>query len=248
MAREHRPEKVLGGRADGRLDAQVAAADRDRRDDELGVDQLGQPGGDQLEQGGELGLACHGVADLGQGLELREPARRRLVQARVLDRDRRLRGQQRDELLVLAREVLAAPLLGQVQVAVGDAAEQDRHAEERAHWGVVGRKADGARIGRQVVEPECVRVPNQHPEDPAAVRKVADAFLRLRVDARGQEALERAAGWIDHAERRVPRPRQLRRGVDDSLQEGIERELRRDRDPGVDQPAPAGLHCGELWS
>ena len=51
-----------------------------------------------------------------------------------------------DELLVLVGEVLAALLLGQVEVAVGDAAQQDRHAEERAHRRMVRREPDRARV------------------------------------------------------------------------------------------------------
>ena len=68
-----------------------------------------------------VGLRRERVADLVQRLELPRPLRRRLVQPGVLDRDGRLRGEQRDDLLVLLGEVLAARLLGQVEVAVGDA-------------------------------------------------------------------------------------------------------------------------------
>src|SRR6185437_15834761 len=56
--------------------------------------------------------------------------RRRLVQTRVLDRYRRLRREQRDSLLVLLAEV-AAFLLRQVQVAVGDAAQRGGNPTER---------------------------------------------------------------------------------------------------------------------
>ena len=127
----------------------------DRDHDELGVDQRRAAASPiRWSSGCELRLAGQRVPDLGQRLELRQPARRRLVQARVLDRDRRLRGEQRDELLVLGGEVLAALLLGQVEVAVGDAAQEDRHAEERPHRRVVRREADRARVGRQVVQPE----------------------------------------------------------------------------------------------
>ena len=57
--------------------------------------------------------------------------------------------EQRDELLVLLGEVLAALLLGEIEVAVGDAAEHDRHAEERAHRRMVRREADRTRIARR---------------------------------------------------------------------------------------------------
>ena len=47
-------------------------------------------GCDQLEERLELGLRCERVADLAEGLQLAQPACRRLVQPRVLDRHRRL--------------------------------------------------------------------------------------------------------------------------------------------------------------
>ena len=176
----------------------------------------------------------------------REPARRRLVQPCVLDRDRGLGGEQRDELLVLGGEVLAALLLGQVQVPVGDAAEQDRHAEEGAHRRVVRREADRARVGGEVVQAERLRVADQDAEDPAAVRQVADPLVCLVVDTGRQEALERAAGAVDHAQRGVLRAGQLGGGLDDPLQDRVERELRRDRDSGVDRSAPAVFHGTRL--
>ena len=92
------------------------------------------------------------------------------------------------------------------------------------------------------MQPERLRVVDQDAENPAAVREVADPLVGLLVDAHGQETLERPTGRIDHAERRVSRPRQLCRGLDDPLQKRVERELGRDRDAGVDQPAPAGVH------
>ena len=56
-----------------------------------------------------------------------------LVQARVLDRDRRVRGQQLDHLLVVERERRAVLLLGQVERADDLAAGDDRHAQEGPH-------------------------------------------------------------------------------------------------------------------
>ena len=234
--------QALGQRADRRLDPEVAPGSGQRDQDELGVDQVAEPSGDQLEERRQLGLARKGVPDLGQRLELREPARRRLVQAGVLDRDGGLRGEQRHDLLVLGGEVVAVGLLGQVEVPVGDAAEQDRDPEEGPHQRVVRGKADRPRIRRQVVEPERVRFTDQDAENPAAAGQVADPLVRLRVDPGGQEALERDAGAVDHAERRIAGGRQLGGGLDDPLEHTVESELGRDRDPRVDEAAPAGFH------
>ena len=46
---------------------------------------------------------------------------------------------------------------------------------------------------------------------------------------------------VDHAERRVPRARQLGRDLDEPLQDGVERELRADRDARLEQRAQAAL-------
>ena len=116
------------------------------------MDELAQPSRDEAEQRLELELAGERVADLVQRLELAQPAGRRLVEPRVLDRDRGLGGEQLRQLLVLLGERPAALLLGQVQVPVGDAAKQDRHAEEGLHRRVVRREtrpSAGRRRGRR---------------------------------------------------------------------------------------------------
>ena len=54
-------------------------------------------------------------------------------------------------------------------------------------------------------------------------------------------------GRVDHPERRVPRPGQLRRRLDDALQERVERELRAERDARVDEHAkPVELAGGRV--
>ena len=63
--------------------------------------------------------------------------------------------------------------------------------------------------------------------------------MRLGVDAGRQEALERLPGLVDHAERRVPGAGQLGRGLNDPLQERVERELGAQRDPRVNEDAEA---------
>ena len=139
----------------------------------------------------------------------RRPAGRRLVQARVLDRDRRLGGEQAGQLLVLVREVRAARLLGQVEVAVGDAAEHDRHAEERPHRRVVAGKADRARVAprcraagaaalRGSARRGCPRPRGRSP--------IALVGLARRFPSSGT-AREPCPGRVDHAERGVARAR-----------------------------------------
>ena len=63
---------------------------------------------DELKAGAQLDLLDQRADHLVQRLKLARPARRGLVQPCVLDRDCRLCGEQRDDLLVLGRERLAA--------------------------------------------------------------------------------------------------------------------------------------------
>ena len=114
--------------------------------DQPRVDQLPQTLRDEVKQLRQIELAHERVPDLIERLKLARPRRRRLVQARVLDGDRRLRGEQGDELFILHAERVAALLLGQIEVPVGDAAQEDRHAEEAVHRGVVRREAHRTRV------------------------------------------------------------------------------------------------------
>jgi hypothetical protein len=127
------PQRLLRVLAVGRRDdhAPVRRGQRDRH--EPRVDEFPQARRDQAQQRREADLADERGRDLVQRLELTRPARCRLVQACVLDRDSSLRGEQADEFLVLVGEVPAVELLGEVEIAVGDVTEQHRHAEERLH-------------------------------------------------------------------------------------------------------------------
>ena len=174
------------------------------------------------------------VADLVQRLELAQPARRALVQPRVLDRDRRLRREQLRQLLVLVREVLPALLLGQVEVPVGDAAQHDRHAEEASssaggcggkptERGSSARSCSRSGFASRISTP---RIPRPRGRSPiAACVSASMPVVRKRSSA--------WPGLVDHAERRVARAGQLGRRLDDPLQQRVERELRAERDPRV---------------
>ena len=207
------------------------------------VDERSKPSRDETEQRLELELPREGVSDLVQRLQMAQPSRRGLVQPRVLDRDGRLGRKQLRELLVLVREGASAFLLRQIQVPVGDATEEDRDAEEGAHRWMVGGEPDRARIVAEGREPERLGLPDQDAEDPPSSGQVADRRVSLRVDARRQEAFETGAGLIDDAERRVPGAGELRRRLDELLEEGVEGELRAQRDPCVDEDAQSVERC-----
>ena len=207
-------------------------------------DELAQARGDDCEERLELDLRGERVADLVQRLELAQPARRGLVQARVLDCDGGLRGEQLRELLVVLRELAAVALLRQVQVPVHDAAEQDRHSEEglsSAGGSEESRPSGGRRRCR--ARRERLRLSDDDAEKPAPDRLVADRRPRLVVHAGRQEPLEDACPRrVDDAERRVPRAGELRRSLDDPLEKGVERELGAQRDARVDEESQTVLH------
>src|SRR5262249_8357282 len=203
------------------------------------VDELAQAPGDEPEQRLELDLRGERVADLVERLELLEPPRRRLVQPRVLDRDGRLRCEELRELEILLGELATILLLREIEVPVGDAALRDRHAEERRHRRVVRWEADRARVFGDVPQAQRLRLADEHAEDPAAARQVADRVECLGSDPRGEEALEPLAGLVDDAARREARSRELGRRLDEALEQSVERELRGERDPRLDEDAEA---------
>ena len=60
---------------------------------------------------------------------------------------------------------------------------------------------------------------------PASAWQVADRGVGFLVDTGREEALEVRSGLIDHPERRVLRPGELRCGLDELLQQGVQGEL-----------------------
>ena len=136
-----------------------------------------------------------------------------LVEPCVLDSDGSLRREQRDELLVLVREVGAALLLGQVEVAVGDTAQDDRNAEEALHGRVVGREANRALVLGDVMQSQRPCVADEDAEDSATARKVPDRRVGLGVDPVRDESLQLTPHDVDDAERRVAGARQLGCGL-----------------------------------
>ena len=87
-----------------------------------------------------------------------------------------------------------------------------------------------------------MRVADQDAEDAATTWQIADPFVSLLVDPRGQEALQRLPAAVDHAEGGVSRAGQLRGGLDDALKNRIEGQLGGDGDSRLDQPSPAVFH------
>ena len=205
----------------GALDRGEAEQDRRQRLPGLVVQLAGEPLPLRL-------LRLHGAAQ-----------RVALHAARVLDRHRGLRGEQRDDLLVLVGEAALGLLLGEVEVPERDAPRHHRARRESCAWadgsaGTRPRAGRGMRSSRRSGR----GVLDQHAEDAAAARELADRSPVRLADPEGDEALQLVAAPVDHAERRVARARQLGGDPDQRLQDGVEGQLRGDRDPGLDEPPP----------
>jgi len=112
------------------------------------------------------------------------------------------------------------------------------------------RREAADRSGRAGVVAECLQpqwlgVSDQHAENSPSAGQVADRLVGRGIDPGRQETLQPGSGLVDDPERGVTRPRQLRSRLDQLLQEGVEGELRAERDPRIDEDAET-LECGLL--
>src|SRR5438067_11820230 len=124
------------------------------------------------------------MALLEDGHALRLP-----VEPRVLDRDRGLGCERRHGLLVLARELGDALLLGQIEVAQGLPAPEEGRTEEAMHRRMIGRKADRGPVLLDVAQTQGVWLALEESEEAEAVRQGSDQRAFLGRDAGGDELL-----------------------------------------------------------
>ena len=100
----------------------------------------------------------------------------------------------------------------------------------------------------EIREAKRLRIADEHAEDAAPAGWGPDRFDRRLVEAGDDELLDPAPALVDHAQRGVGGAGQLGRSLDDPLEDGIDRELRRHRDPGVEEGSQATilglLHAG----
>ena len=125
-------------------------------------------------------------------------------------------------LLVLVGELLAAFLLGQVEVAPSLAADDERHAEEGGHRRVADREAIRADVGADVRQAQGLGLADQLAEHAVAAGKVSDLAPRVLVDADGQEPLQLGPSRVEHAERCVTGAGQLARHRQHALKDRLE--------------------------
>jgi len=167
-----------------------------------------------------------------------------LVEPGVLDGHASLGGEDLEGPLVLGGEFGAAGLLRQVDVAEHPMAGGDGRTEERVHLGVVRREADGPRIRGDLPETQGQRLVDQHPKDAPTDRGVADRVALLVGHAAGDELGDQVTPGTDDPQRAVAGAGDLRRQLDDPLEQGGQRQLGGQSQPGLQQHVPAfQLRC-----
>ena len=173
---------------------------------------LGHQPQDQIEVGltAERPRDLHGRVERVDGpLELGVLSVQTGVAACVVDRHTGELRQQHDRLLVLFGELLAAGLLGQVQIPERDPADQHRDPQEGLHRRMAVRKSIGVRMGAYVGQSQRHRMDDQLAEHASSLRQLADPLPIVLVDAERDEPLELGLRLVRQPERRVPRSRQL---------------------------------------
>ena len=100
---------------------------------------------------------------------------------------------------------------------------------------MAGRKPYRPRILRELGEAERLPIAYQHAQDPSPERELPNPRLSLGVDANRDELLEAGAKPVDHSESAVTGTGQLDRGLDQQSKQRLERKLRAERDPRVDE-------------
>ncbi len=102
---------------------------------------------------------------------------------------------------------------------------------------MVRREAERVVVLGDIAEAQHARVADQSAEDTAAARQVADPFADRIVDTAMQEALEAAAGLVEHAQGRVACPRDLDGPLQDRVEQMLEVELCHEVLADAGQPA-----------
>ena len=170
-----------------------------------------------------------------------------LVEPRVGQRDRGVRGEQREEVLVAAREPagVAGLLVGQEEDAERLVAVADRHAEEVLEDGVRRRPPLERRGLADVREPLHLVLAQHQREEPVLARQRPDRGPLLGADALDDELRERPL-VVGDAERGVTGVEELRGGSYDHLEHLVHGQVAGDgehrRADRVQCGVPIGFH------
>ena len=220
-------ERMIRSMAIGSFMICAAACKRQTGGEQSLDDVVVQIPGDALALVEQPGGACH------------------LMEAGVLDRQSGGRGQADSKLLIHIGEHLIVSLVGHVQVAVDDAAQADRHSEERRHRRMVRWESETVRVGVQVGEPQRLGFQDQQTENPVAFGSRTNAGGRFLVDSDRDEFGQTRTGFIEHTQGRVLCIDQVGSCFGDPPQDIGEGLFGPDRHDGVEQ-AEQLFRAGEL--
>ena len=233
-------ERELGQRD---LAAVAAAARHDLQQVLRGLPRLAQAVGDaprlrvQRHRGAALRVEDgdpHG-AGLDEGLEVGAGPLLALVGARVGDRRRRLGGEQHQDLLVLAGELLVTLLVAEEEVADVQAPVAHRGPLEGGRRDAVGGEAEGTDVGANVPQPNRRRQVAEVLEEPRPVGPLGEPAVLLGRQA-GRDHVAGLPAVVDGRDQPVAGTGQGAGGIDDLLQDGVEVEAGADAQHGRAQP------------
>ena len=142
------------------------------------------------------------------------------VQPGVADGDPRIPRERLDDPHVVLGEVLAALLLGQVEVADRAALDANRRSQERVHRRMGRREAGTPVVGHHVVDADRAVFLDQQSEQAMAARQRSDRAPRLIGHPAGDELLDHAV-VAERAERRVLGADERSNEIDDQLQQSF---------------------------
>jgi hypothetical protein len=163
-----------------------------------------------------IGLGVQELAtDLAGGPQPLLPPTRLLIETGILDRNAGGRGQARDELLILSGERATVGAIGQVKIAEDSVTTADGNAEEGGHWWMVGRDAGRPGVIGHPIQPDGLGISDHCAQQTVSRRQFTIFTERLGIHTHVEELLEQAIG-ADHSQRRVPRPREISRRVDNA--------------------------------
>jgi hypothetical protein len=222
-------------------DELCAVAEHDH--EALCADERAPPLDDDLQHVLERDLLadCDGhVADCLEAeegfLKLSAGALAGLIQAGVLDSDRRPPRKDHRGLLVGLGELLVG-LLGEIQVAPHTLADHHRHTQEAAHRRMSSWKSVAARVLADITQAQGARILDQlaqHAPPPGQItHRAADGLI----DARREELLELRLLIVEDTDGGVSRPRDRARPLEQPLQHDRGIELGRQRSTDIQQAA-----------
>jgi hypothetical protein len=92
-----------------------------------------------------------------------------------------------------------------------------------------------------VVQAQRTRVVDEHAEQAATARQVADGAMGVLVDAAGEEACELTAALVEDPERDVARPGEVGGGLQEPVEHGLEVQFGQQAAPGLDEAREPAL-------